>query len=152
MGKILRTALGGAVEYEDDDTPWDVRSFNQFGKATFLWLEQSRALHRAAIFLMKDNKPTHQLFIDAPIALLLGGYALESLLKMVVIGAYLEDHGYSRASKWAKDFVPTTHDLVNLAGLAKIRTTKSDKQTLAQITQYSIWASRYPNPAGRKRI
>jgi len=55
LAKVVRELWGGIIKYEDDDTPYDVRFYNAFGKSALLWLEQSRALHRAAVALMRKE-------------------------------------------------------------------------------------------------
>jgi hypothetical protein len=49
MAKVTRKLWGGAIEYEDDDAPSDVRAFNSFGKSEALWSYQSRELCRAGV-------------------------------------------------------------------------------------------------------
>jgi hypothetical protein len=56
MAKAIRKIWGGILEYEDDDTPLDVRAFNEFGKSTALWLEQSRELYRASMYIMDERQ------------------------------------------------------------------------------------------------
>lgn len=147
MAKALRKALGGVVEYDDDDTPWDIRSFNEFGKSPLLWLEQSRALHRAAVALMaQDQGPSVRRLVRAPIALMLGGFAVEVLFKMVIVGNYCDEHGVAWNSRKAKEFVPAVHGLQKLLGSAKLRTSKADRETLGHLERYAVWAGRYPIP------
>ncbi len=151
MAKIQRKLWGGILEYQEDDLPSDVRSFNVFGKSGFLWLETSGALHRAAMSLMEENeKPKPQITrtINAPIALMLGGYAVETLLKMVIINGYCDEHGFTLDSRKAKELFPITHDLPKLVKQAKLRVSKADRDVLAALSEFSIWAGRYPIPLG----
>lgn len=151
MAKILQKLWGSIIEFETEDVPLDVRSFNSFGKSTTVWLEQSRLLHRAASYLMvkksgaKADATTYQL--NAPVALMLGGYAVETILKMVVVGNYCDKNGFKFDSKRAKDFLPLTHNLRELAKIAKLRINKVDRELLGGLSKYSIWSGRYPIPS-----
>jgi len=149
VAKVIRKIWGGILEYEDDDTPLDVRAFNEFGKSTVLWLEQSRELYRASMYIMeerqrKPNEITH--LRQAPIALMLGAYAVETLLKMVIVGDYCDQHGVTLMSRHAKDFLPKSHDLAALVKTANLRVNKTDRMTLRELARYSLWAGRYPIP------
>jgi hypothetical protein len=147
VAKVTRKLWGGAIEYEDDDTPIDIRSFNSFGKSAVMWLEQSRALHWAAVSLKKSEnsiKGGARGAFDHVIALMLGGYAVETLLKMVIIADHCDANGFALDSKC--DFLPTTHNLVKLVGKAKLRVNAKDRKTLASLSRYTVWAGRYPIP------
>lgn len=149
MAKVVREIWGGVIRYEDDDTPYDVRSFNSFGKSAILWLEQSRTLHRAAVSLMKKESMWCAAMtpeVNAPIALMLGGYAVETLLKMVIVGDYCCANGLTYNALRADDFLPTIHDLKKLAEKAALRIRKSDYELLAKLSKYPLWAGRYPIP------
>jgi hypothetical protein len=149
LAKVLKKLWGGAIEYEDDDTPLDILSFNAFGKSAVLWLEQSRALHWAAVSLKKGDergKTGPRAGFDHVIALMLGGYAVEALLKMVVIADHCEAHGFTLDSKSAKEFLPATHDLRKLAAQAKLRINVKDRAVLTSLSRYTVWAGRYPIP------
>jgi hypothetical protein len=149
LAKILRTIWGGAIEYYEEDTPLDVKTFNVFGKSVHTWLWQSRGLNNAATAMIiayaKEYPETKDPFRET-IALMLGGYAIEALLKMVVIADHCDQHGWALDTKKAQEFVPTTHDLDKLAGKAKIRTNKADRQLLRHLSGYTTWAGRYPIP------
>ena len=149
MAKVIRKLWGGAIEYEDDDVAAEVHAFNKTGKSTALWLYQSRELYRSSLHLMgererKWNEITH--LLQAPIALMLGAYAIETLLKMVIVGAYCEKYGINTESRRAKDFLPTSHDLVALAKEANLRVNGDDRRLLGDLSRYSLWAGRYPIP------
>jgi hypothetical protein len=149
LAKIVRELWGGIIKYQDDDTPYDIRSFNTFGKSALLWLEQSRALHRAAVALMRKESMWCGAMtpeVNTPIALMLGGYAVETLLKMVIIGDYCDANELTYDALRAKDFLPTIHDLKELAKKANLRISKADRELLAQLTKYPVWAGRYPIP------
>jgi hypothetical protein len=114
LAKVVRELWDGVVRYEDEDATYEVRSFNSFGKSAILWLEQSRALHRAAVSLMRKESMWCGAMtpeVNTPIALMLGGYAVETLLKMVIIGDYCCANGLTHDALRAKDFLPTIHDL-----------------------------------------
>src|SRR6185312_15398719 len=149
MAKVMRSALGGAVTWEEGDAPSDLKSFNRFGKSAVSWLEQTKELHRAALHLM-EKQPTRwneiTRLLQAPIALMLGAYAIETLLKMVIVAEYCEAHGLKLDSCDARDFIPHTHDLKVLVNKAKLRVNKVDRKLLDEIKRYSIWAGRYPIP------
>ena len=145
MAKVVRELWGGIIKYEDDDTPYDVRFYNAFGKSALLWLEQSRALHRAAVALMKKESMWCGAMtpeVNTPIALMLGGYAVETLLKMVIIGDYCDAKGLVYDALRAKDFLPTSHNLQKLAEKAALRTSKADRELLAKLSKYPVWAGR----------
>lgn len=149
MAKVTRTVWGGIIQYEDDDTPVDVRAFNDFGKSATFWLLQSRELFRSARHLMSErdrqwNEVTH--LFQAPIALMLGAYAIETLLKMVIVAAYCDKHGSTLKSHHASEFLPKSHNLVALLKQANLRTNKDDRTLLHELGRYSIWAGRYPIP------
>jgi hypothetical protein len=149
LTKVQLKLWGGILEYDDDDLPDDVRSFNVFGKSVILWLETAGALHRAAVSLMEEReKPKSRITrtINAPIALMLGGYALEALLKMVIINGHCNEHGFNLDSQDAKDFLPKTHNLRVLVEQAKLRVSKADRNVLTAISKFAVWAGRYPIP------
>jgi hypothetical protein len=149
LAKVVRELWGGIIKYEDDDTPYDVRFYNAFGKSALLWLEQSRALHRAAIALMRKESMWCGAMtpdVNTPIALMLGGYAVETLLKMVIIGDYCDAKGLTYDALRAKDFLPTSHNLQKLAEKAALRTCKADRELLTKLSKYPVWAGRYPIP------
>ena len=149
MAKVTRKRWGGIVAYEDDDTPSDVHLFNNVGKSAALWLYQSRELYRSALYLMevrarKWNEITH--LLQAPIALMLGSYAIETLLKMVIVGAHCDEHGRTFDARRAEQFLPRTHNLVALVKQAKLRVNEHDRKLLRELGEYAIWAGRYPIP------
>jgi hypothetical protein len=149
MGKIRRTALGDAVEWEEDDTPFEVRSFNLFGKHPHLWLEQSLSLNRAAIALMRPEAMWCKAMTpqsNAPIALMLGSYAVETLLKMIILADKLNEIEPPADSRQSKEFLPKSHDLVDLAKRSKLLLNEADRALMKELTKYSIWAGRYPTP------
>jgi hypothetical protein len=138
---------GGIVAYEEDDTPPDIHLFNKVGKSADLWLYQSRELYRSAFYLVEERKRndcTH--LLHAPIALMLGAYAVETLLKMAIITAHCDEHGYTFDSRRADQFLPKTHDLVALTKQAKLRVNENDRRLLRDLAKYSVWAGRYPIP------
>jgi hypothetical protein len=120
-------------------------AFNRYGTWSSIWAEQSTALNRAAMTVAKQATIGDRPATDTPIALMLGGYAIETLLKMVVIADHCKTNGLILDNVRA-DFVPKTHDLVRLAAKAKLRTTKSDRKLLATLSRFTVWAGRYPIP------
>jgi len=149
MVKVTRKIWGGIVAYEDDDTPSDVHLFNNIGKSAGLWLYQSRELYRSSLYLMEErerkwNEITH--LLQSPIALMLGAYAIETLLKMVIVGAHCDEHGHTFDARRAEQFLPRTHDLVALVKQAKLRVNEDDRRLLRDLGKYSVWAGRYPIP------
>jgi hypothetical protein len=147
--KITRKLWRGVVEFEDVDVTPDQRAFNAFGKSVVLWFEYSRELYRAARCLMEErprvwNEVTH--LFQAPIALMLGAYAIETLLKMVIVAEHCKVHGIGFESTAAQEFLPTVHDLAHLVQSANLRVNQTDRKLLTQLTRYSTWAGRYPIP------
>ena len=84
--------------------------------------------------------------VNAPIALMLGGYAVETLLKMVIVGDYCDANGLTYDALRTKDFLPTIYDLRELAKKAALRISKADRELLAKLSKYTVWAGRYPIP------
>jgi hypothetical protein len=85
LAKITQKIWDGVIEYEDDDVAAEVCAFNETGKSTALWLYQPRELYRSSLHLMgerqtKWNETTR--LLQAPIALMLGAYAIETLLQI----------------------------------------------------------------------
>jgi len=149
MAKVTRKIWGGIVAYDEDDTPADIRLFNKVGKSPDLWLCQSRALYQSAIDLVEERSRKRNditYLLRAPIALMLGAYAIETLLKMVIVAAHCDEHGYTFDSRRAEQFLPKSHDLVALTRQAKLRVNESDRRLLRDLRKYSVWAGRYPIP------
>jgi len=149
LTKVTKKLWGGIIEYEDDDTPLDIQSFNAFGKSVVMWLEQSRALHWAADSLKKSERSIKgggRGAYDHVIALMLGGYAVETLLKMVIIADDCDANGLTLDSKRATEFLPMIHDLQKLAAQAKLRINARDRAMLTSLSRYTVWAGRYPIP------
>jgi hypothetical protein len=149
LAKVIRKLWGGVIEYEDDDVAAEVRAFNNTGKSTALWLFQSRELYRSSLYVMEErerkwNEITH--LLQAPIALMLGAYAIETLLKMVIVGAHCDKHGLTLESRRAREFLPTSHDLISLVKTAGLRVNNDDRNLLRELSRYSSWAGRYPIP------
>lgn len=55
MAKVIRKLWGGIVGYTDDDSPLGVRAFNELGKSAVLWLEQSKELYGASLYIMEER-------------------------------------------------------------------------------------------------
>jgi len=151
LTKVARQLWDGIIEYHHDDVPADLRAFNAFGKSVVLWFQHSRELYRSSCYLMEDrerkwNEITH--LLQAPIALMLGAYAIETLLKMVIVGDHCDKHGIVLDSRNAKDFLPATHNLVELVKKANLRVNNVDRKLLNDLSRYSYWAGRYPIPLG----
>src|SRR5258706_9846508 len=149
MAKVLQRIWDGIIEFEDDDASRDVWDYNAFGKSAVVWLQYSRELFRAASYLMEKrertwNDITH--LFQAPIALMLGAYAIETLLKMVIIAEFCVQHGLTFESHNAKEFVPKSHNLLGLIEKAKVRVSAMDRDLLKDLSRYSVWAGRYPIP------
>jgi hypothetical protein len=75
-----------------------------------------------------------------------GAYAIETLLKMVIVAAHCDEHGYTFDARRAEQFLPKTHNLVALAKLAKLGVNENDRGLLRDLGKYSVWAGRYPIP------
>jgi hypothetical protein len=138
------------VSYERDDTPSDVRLFNAAGKLPQIWLDQSRGFNSAAQTLCAEipaegPEPGRVIF-HRQIAVMLGGFAIETILKMVLVAQHVEQHGYPGELKPTLDFIPKTHDLAKLADQAGIRISKDDRITLVELRKYVVWSGRYPTP------
>ncbi len=149
MAIVTWNIWGGVVSYEDDDTPSEVHLFNNVGKSAALWLYQSRELYRSALYQMevrerKWNEITH--LLQASIALMLGAYAIATLLKMVIVGAHCDEHGRTFDARRAEQFLPRTHNLVALVKQAKLRVNEDDRKLLRELGEYAVWAARYPIP------
>jgi hypothetical protein len=140
--KFIKTLWNGIVQHHDYDIPDHIRAFNEFGKSEMVWLLHSKALHAASMRLAE--KP--DLLFDTTIALMLGGYAIETLLKMAVISDFCDAHGKALTSKAAKEFLPKTHRLEDLVKKAGLRVNKSDRALLKRLSRYTIWEGRYPIP------
>lgn len=146
---ITRKLWRGIIKFEEGDVPRDQRAFNAFGKSVILWFQHSRELYRSACYLMEErprveNEITH--LLQAPIALMLGAYAIETLLKMVVVDEYSSARGVTFESTAAKEFLPTVHDLAELVKRANLRVNGGDRKLLKELSRYSTWAGRYPVP------
>lgn len=121
MAKVVRKLWGGIIEFEDDDAPFEIRSFNSIGKSPRAWFMVSRSLHHSAIRLMaslSENEADVAARMYRPVALMLGAYAVETLLKMVIADKYCRENGLKFDALTTKDFLPTIHDLVALASRA----------------------------------
>lgn len=140
--QVTKTLWRGIIAYEDHDVSDHVRAFNEFGKSELVWLLHSKALHSASVRLAE--KP--DVLFDRTIALMLGGYAIETLLKMVVISEFCDTHGKTLTSNAAKEFLPKTHHLTELARKARLRVNKNDRVLLTRLSRYTIWEGRYPIP------
>jgi hypothetical protein len=149
LGRVKRKLWDGVIEHKDDDTSFDTRSFNGFGKSAAMWLEQSHGLHWAAEALGKSDSATSggsKRPFNYLIALMLGGYAIETLLKMVIVADHCGASGLTLDDKSAKAFLPAIHDLPQLTVQARIRVNAQDRTLLSELSRYTIWAGRYPIP------
>ena len=113
--KMAPQLWDGIIGYHGDDVLAGLLAFNAFGKSVVLWFQHSRELSRSSCYLMearerKWNEITH--LLQAPIALMLGAYVIETLLKMVIAGDHCDKHGIVLDSRNAKHFLPATHNLV----------------------------------------
>ena len=96
---------------------------------------------------MDEKVPRNAPISDtAPVSLMLGAYALESLLKSVLVSKHTKVKGRNFNSRQISEFLEKIHDLDKLAVQADIRLTKADRKILAALSQYAIWAGRYPVP------
>jgi hypothetical protein len=152
ISKITRDL--GWVSWEDEDTPEDVQRFNAIGKNPMWWAIQSLNLNVAAELLMKhgpsmgkqqgmEGQPVSVL---EPTALMLGGYAIENLLKALFVADHVAQNGSVVMSKRAVEFVVKSHDLHMLVTRTKLRTNKSDRDILKQLQKFVLWGGRYPIP------
>ncbi len=79
--------------------------------------------------------------------LMLAGYALENMLKALIVHDRrdLLDQDFTSKKRLPKDL--RSHDLVDLAKQARMRLADDDtKGLLTRLTRHSIWAGRYPVP------
>ena len=139
----------GWVSWEEDDTPEDILAFNRFGKSPISWFEQSKGLHWAADALWKlapDKQSRHSRPFDRPIALMLAGLAIETLLKMVIVYEHCKAQEFPGRSTNKKEFLQPLHKLRELAAKTRLRLNKTDRATLDELTNYILWAGRYPVP------
>lgn len=135
------------IDSEGDETPRDVRNFNLIGKSPIWWLSQSICLHRAAELLMqKGANGQAGTSCCEPIALMLGAYAIENLLKMLVISNYCANQSDADTLTTTATFVSKTHDLRKLAADVGLKLYQSDLDILSRLTRYSVWGGRYPIP------
>ena len=153
MARVTRRIMGGVVEFEDDDTPLEMRSFNALGKSPLSWHILSRSLHWSAVRLMEastDQAANTSLDMRAmyrPAAAMLGAYAIETLLKMVIVDRFLRENGMKYDARKTKDFLKAAHHrLDELSREAGLRTNKVDRNMLQVLSRYSVWAGRYPVP------
>ena len=78
-----------------------------------------------------------QLVVYRPAAAMLGAYAIETLLKMVIVGEYCLAYGLEfDAVKRAKDFLPPIDDLVELSKRAGLRINKAVRDLLKVLSGY----------------
>ncbi|HEY4343246.1 MAG TPA: hypothetical protein VGN05_02785, partial [Parvibaculum sp.] len=137
---------GWGISWDEDDAPRDVQNFNLIGKSGMFWLVQSVGLHKAAEKLMKVQDGEVPLIVETPIALMLGGYAIETMLKGVIVEEGDDSAVPSPAAKKAQEFLPKSHDLQRLAEKAQLPIDDSDRMTLGELTKYVLWGGRYPIP------
>lgn len=150
MTTVRRTIWDGAIEFEEDDAPHHVQLFNKLGKAPVSWHFMSGSLHASAVKLMTETRCATSsqgpLQTYLPAAVMLGAYAIETLLKTVIVHEYCWKNGLNYDALKTKEFLPTIHDLVELSKRATLRTNKRDRAILKALSEYSIWAGRYPTP------
>ena len=77
---------------------------------------------------------------------MLGGYAIETLLKMVIVAAHCAKQGVNLDTRKAEEFLPKMHDLHKLLEKTELRSNKSERELLKDLSKYTVWAGRYPIP------
>jgi len=144
----------------DDDTEWkpvqwgasdkdaDIKYFNALGMNVNMWLWQSKGCNAAARILWDAYKsgagPFHR--FHRGVALMLAGYAAETLNKMVLIDAHLRTVMFPPAYARLDKYFPKSHKLRDLAKEARLRINEHDRRTLDQLSKYVTWSGKYPAP------
>jgi hypothetical protein len=133
--------------------PYDVLTYNSIGMNPTLWLWHSKGHHSAALVLWNvHRRAKSERSIAATdrfnraLALMLAGYAVETLMKMILIEAHLRTVDFPPSHTKLTDYIPRTHSLSDLAKKAHVRTNRSDRKVLDQLTEYVVWAGKYPTP------
>ena len=140
---VSYTERGSAPSY-------DMKAYNTIGLHLGPWLWQAKGHNAAAHLQWKAARRigtarTVGLFHRA-IALMLAGFAIETLLKMVLIDAHMRTYEAPTSHAKLKEVIPTIHALRDLAAKARVRINAADRKTLDQLTNYAVWAGRYPVP------
>jgi hypothetical protein len=137
----------GGVE---TDTDFAVRTYNNIGLHLGPWLWQSKGHHTAAKVQWEASKRPGIArgigVFHSAIALMLAGFAVETLLKMVLIGAHFRTAKFPASYTKLKQCIPPIHDLRKLAESSRVRINESDRRVLDDLTTFVVWAGRYPLP------
>ncbi len=144
--KVKKTAWGGVIEWKDYDVPDNIRHFNSAGKATIIWLWQSQVHYQSALTLRAVSEKEKNGFMTFGVSLLLVGYAIETLLKMVEVAKSGDSLAYDEFVTSAHELHPVTHNLNELAATTKIRVSKRDRELLTELEDYILWKGKYPIP------
>lgn len=148
--KVRKEWMGRIVEREDYDVPFDVRWFTTFGRLTTLWLWQSRALYESAELVMLSRKNGAGTFFNVATGMMLGSYAIETLLKAAQIAELNETQQEGLFFSYAKEMHSTFHELNKLVDETGIKVSKKDRNLLSQLTECAIWKGKYPIPLKAK--
>ena len=105
------------------------------------WMNKANDLHRsaAALWASMDANASPALTRGGciePVFRMLCGMSLELLYKALIV----QSGGKP----------PSTHELIHLANLAKIKPSKQEEALLKILTEYIKWEGRYPVPQERK--
>ena len=130
--------------------PFDVRWFNTFGRLTTLWLWQSRALYESAELVMLSRKNGAGTFFNVPTGMMLGSYAIETLLKAAQIADLNEKQQERLFFGHARQMHSTFHDLSKLVDETGIKVSKKDRNLLSELTECAVWKGKYPIPLKAK--
>jgi hypothetical protein len=136
--------------------PYDVLSYNAVGMNPLLWLWHSKGHHAAALVLWEayqrspNRKGKGRLVatdrFNRALALMLADYAVETLMKMILIAAHLRTVDFPPSYTKLSDYIPRTHSLTALTKEARVRTNRIDRKTLDRLTEFVVRAGKYPTP------
>jgi hypothetical protein len=143
---IMQNMAGFSVDPEQPPTSYDLKS-------PVLWLTQAHALSEAATLILRGTPNLEHLpnlmkgVCDSQycaVGLMLVGYSLEICLKAMLIIKMGVDAYESEERKYKH------HKLVELSEFIP-NLSEKDKAILALLTNFSLWAGRYPDPgSGRE--
>lgn len=114
--------------------------------ACFSCARQTRTMYEASCHRALANGGFHLGQSIGPVYLMLCGNGLEALLKALIVhreGSRLLENGILTKRSGARIF---THDLTKLAEMVGDPVTDSEHHMLASLSEFIIWAGRYPFP------
>ena len=149
------------LAYPDDEQYWKAIFTNKISTPES-WIETSKTL----IFSMHSMRGTliefWKSFLDLQVGecfptnkrihgvyLMLGAYAAENLIKAMLLKQHkeLDSKEVAAIPKQLK-----SHRLLELAAVANIELTTHGHELLARLSEYSIWAGRYPTPTRQQDL